>query len=415
MAGGYQVGITSETKAFKQGIDAGVIEPLEDAQKELLELGRNRGPMALEESLKDAQDASEKLADETKRTADAIEREYRDSYRKMRQASENAIDGGRAGMSRLRDGAQEVTQEVGQNLGEAVSSIRGDLTDLGQVGQDTLGGLAATLASTGPAGIAGAAVLAAGAVGLGAVTAELQKQQEGADKFRDRISDVYRSAAEDGRTFIDEQSKISAALDILFDPERADDLKQAQEDSARLGIDLSRILAAQTGDMGALSEVQSAIAAVQQKALQNTNLAERWDADLTDLYGRWESIGQVTDENARKAVTARQITSDYLLDAIAKADTATEEVDEFGNRLIHLPDGKDIIIDAKTGQASENLAKFKGDADGVIDHVNGRAVVIKARVDTSDADRSLIRFINQGRQIKIGSRIVGPAGNGGWN
>ena len=41
---GYTVGINSETKAFKQGIDSGVIAPLEDAQRELIELGKSRGP-----------------------------------------------------------------------------------------------------------------------------------------------------------------------------------------------------------------------------------------------------------------------------------------------------------------------------------------------------------------------------------
>ncbi|HWU29341.1 MAG TPA: hypothetical protein VN041_09660 [Microbacterium sp.] len=411
MAKGIDLSIAADTRSAMSAIQRGIIDPLEDVTDLLERTGRESKDAGndLERSMRDAQRRTEDSKDEIRELRDELNK----AGRAGKKAGDDIGDGVRAGgdgFARVKEGAQEVTQEIGQNLGEAVSSVRGNLADLGQVGQDTLGGLAATLSGTGPAGIAGAAVLAAGAVGLGLVTAELEKQQEEAAKFRERISDAYRGAAEDGRTFIDDQTKISAALDILFDPERAEDLKTAQKDAITLGLDLSKILAAQTGDTAALAEVQTAVAAVQQKALANENLAERWDKDLTALYGRWYDIGQVTDENARKAVTARQITSDYLLDAISKAQDATEEVDEFGNRLIHLPEGRDVVIDAKTGQASENLAKFRGDADGVIDHVSGRKAVIKVAADTSDADRALTRFINKGRQIKIGSKIVGPAG-----
>ena len=128
MAGGYSVGIASETKAFEQGIKRGVIEPLEDAQDALKDLGRNDGPGDLERSMRDAQTATRKLDDEIADTRDSLER--------LGRSARTAGADGERGMSQVKDGAKEVQQEIGSNLGEAVSSFRGDLSDLGQVGQD---------------------------------------------------------------------------------------------------------------------------------------------------------------------------------------------------------------------------------------------------------------------------------------
>lgn len=413
MAKGIDLSIAADTRSAMSAIQRGIIDPLEDVT-ELLEKTGREGKEAgddLEKGMRDAQRRTDDAKDEIRKLRDELNK----AGRAGKKAGDDIDDGMRDGADNMRlvkEGAQEVTQEVGQNLGEAVSSIRGDLSDLGQVGQDTLGGLAATLAGTGPAGIAGAAALAAGAVGLGLVTAELEAQKEAADAFKARISDAYRSAVEDGKVFIDEQAKISAALDILFDPERGEELKRAQQDAATLGLDLSTILAAQTGDMESLAEVQSAIAATQEKALQNSNLAERWDEDLRSLYGRWEDIGKVTTENADKAKIAQQITSDYLLDAIAKAGTAQEEVDEFGNKLLTLPDGTEVVIDAETGRAHQDIDRFKGDLDGIPQTVKTKAIV---EASLRDAQNEINRFIaaNDGKSFRLHGRVT--VDNGGWD
>ena len=419
MAGGYQVGIASETKAFKQGIEAGIIDPLEDAQKELLELGRNRGPEQLERSLKDAEDASERLQAETKETARAIEREFKDAYRSVRRSAEDAGDGGAKGMGRLKDGAQEVTQEMGQNLGEAVSSIRGDLSDLGQVGQDTLGGLAATLAGTGPAGVAGAAALAAGAVGLGLVTAELQKQQEEAEKLRARLSDMYREAAEEGRSYLDTAQFISEATDVMFNPERADEWKRIREDAVELGMTEQELIKANSGDLAALAQVQERINGLIDDETrkreeagafwggQNKNTAEQ---HLEGIAERWQKVGDAALEFRDKAQITANMTSQMWMDEIRNAGEAAEAVDEVGNRLYTLPDGKEVLIEAKTGRATDDISKFRGDLDGKIPKV--KTTTVRATFDSSAATGGLNRWIaqNNGRTIRINSRLVAPMG-----
>ncbi|HWU29824.1 MAG TPA: hypothetical protein VN041_12155 [Microbacterium sp.] len=424
MAGGYQVGIGSETKAFKQGIDTGVIAPLEDAQKELLELGRNRGPEQLEKQLREDQKATEKLGDETKRTANAIEREYRDSYRKMKNASDDALDDGAKGMSRLREGAGEVTQEIGQNLGEAVSSVRGNLADLGQVGQDTLGGLAATLAGTGgAAGILGAAALAAGATGLGLVTAELEKQNDRTQKLRQYFSEAWKAAVDGGRDYIDTATLVSQINEIALGEDFAEQRKNALEVSKRTGLDLQTIYRALAGDAASLEQVHGRLTESEReywdtlKAVgegSKTVTTEQADAyrdqhnAVSALLGDLDGVKSANADAADQARIAARAVSEQLLATIAGAESATQAVDDFGNTLITLPDGQEIVIDAKTGQATSDVSRFKKDTDEAITQLNRRAISLVVKTALRDAQNQVNGFIaaNDGKSFRLRGRIT---------
>lgn len=185
MAKGYAVGIASETKAFKQGIDAGVIKPLEDAQDELEKLGRSRGPEQLEDSMRDAQRATEKLGDETKEVAGKIEREFRDSYRSMRNASADTT-------SRAKQDLGELKNEAVQNASETLSSFDGSAQSIADGIQGTFGGLVQSL---GPAGAVGSAAAAAG---LGLAVALWEKSQEDAQKLRESAGELADELIETG-------------------------------------------------------------------------------------------------------------------------------------------------------------------------------------------------------------------------
>src|SRR5690554_4139907 len=89
MAGGYTVAIASETKAFRQGVEGGIIEPLENAEDTLQGLARDQSLSKLEDNLGDAQKASQKLERETKDTAKSIEQEFRDSYKKLKREADD--------------------------------------------------------------------------------------------------------------------------------------------------------------------------------------------------------------------------------------------------------------------------------------------------------------------------------------
>jgi hypothetical protein len=99
-----------------------------------------------------------------------------------------------------------------------------------------------------------------------------------------------------------------------------------------------------------------------------------------------------------------------LADTARATNGATTAVDEFGDTIISLPGGKQVYIDAEPGRATQDGNAIEGKIYGIQD----KNVRVNVTADTSSAERQIARVINQGREIKIGTRIVGP-GSGGWN
>ncbi|MFF8186603.1 hypothetical protein ACF044_05025 [Microbacterium sp. NPDC016588] len=337
-----------------------------------------------------------------------------EDVRREAERAERAVDDvgdGSKGLGRVKEGAQEVTQEIGQNLGEAVSSVRDNISDLGQVGQDTLGGLAGTLAGAGPAGIVGAAALAAGAVGLGLVTAELQKQQEQADALRDRLSGAYQEAAQAGRNFLDVSQYVAEAQDLMFNADRAEEWKQVQADAKTLGMDIGDVIRANAGDLEQQQRLQERINALMDDAAAKSGtgdglakiLKSAADSELAikglkDVSDRWSDINAVTEENARKTEVANDVVSSYYREAIQQAGVAASATDEFGNKLYELPDGKEIVIEADTGRATDDVSKFKSDVQNIPDKT------IAVRADISQATRAIEGLNGQTVYVNVDAR-----------
>lgn len=406
MAGGYQVGIASETKAFKQGIEVGVIEPVQDAQKELLELGRNRGPEQLEKSMKDAQRETKDLKDETKRTADAIEREYKDSYRAARQSAEAGLDG-------MQRNTEEVAGELRQNLGETFSSFRGDLEDLPQIAQDTLGGLAGSGAL---GGIPGLFATAAGAAGLGLLIGGIETLNKDAEAARQYANDLAQAYIDAGATVLDTITLSSRVADVLTDD---DQRAKAQELVDLLGIELPEAARIIAGDTNALATAYKTLAG-ENAALQATRddgrlLDEQEAAALADRQVQLDSVAEKLGALGAANEFAQQRAKDHsdaLLGMIADAGTAQEEVDELGNKLYTLPDGHQIMIDAETGLATSNVETFKEDVDGIPRTVKTRAIV---EAHVREAQNAINQFItrNEGKSFTLRGRVRVDSG-GEW-
>jgi hypothetical protein len=200
VAKGIEIGIASETKAFKQGIDTGIIAPLEDAQKSLTDLGRDKGLDKLEDNLQDAQKASKKLEKETKDTADAIEQEYRNAYRKLKTESKE-------GYHKASEAAEGFKDEAKQNFAETASSFDGSMQSIADGVQGTLGGLATSVA--GPLG------LAFGALGLTA-GAFYSQWQKNAEKVQERIKAMYDDMLQSGQDYLS-QDYVNDQLAALKD------------------------------------------------------------------------------------------------------------------------------------------------------------------------------------------------------
>jgi hypothetical protein len=297
VAKGIEIGIASETGAFEKGIQSGMIEPLEDAVDKLAELGKSRGPERLEDSLEDAQTATEKLGREVKDTAEAIEQDFRRSYRRLKESADDGTRGAIRGMDDLRD-------ESKQSLRETAASIR-DVSD----GLDAVQEIAANaFIGFGPAGfLAGAAA----ASGIGLISSALETAQQASDELKRRIASMYQQAVEDERKFLEEAQIQSAVLDIYFD-DNQDRYRQAVKDAAELGLTTEAVVRAMAGDQEALNQVIARTAQLQDAYNQKLNdstdpIAQRsalYAAEgqtLDEITNRYQAQADIIEENQRKA------------------------------------------------------------------------------------------------------------------
>lgn len=291
----HEVGIAADAKAFDQGIRSGVIKPLGDAEKALDELGKSRGPEQLERDLKTAQRETEELADDTKATARQIDQSYKDAGRDIKR---NVSDG-------LKDSAREA-KSSGK---EAAASFSGEFSDVGDFMQETL---ANAFEGFGPIG---AAAGLAAAVGLGVVTAEVEKQNEAAQKLKEYFADAYKTAASEGQNYIDTATIIAEAQSIIFDPDRANEYNQAQKDAEQIGLDVNTVVRARAGDQEALNVVLQATAdkeaEIKAKAEEAGSTAIRMSLDernaLDRIASRYEDIGELHTTNAENLQRAQDI------------------------------------------------------------------------------------------------------------
>lgn len=325
MAKGIEIGIASETKAFKQGIEAGVVTPLEDAEKALDELGKSKGPDQLEDGLKDAQKASEKLEREVKDTADTIEREFRQSYRKLGDEAQK-------GTRRAADGMDDMKTEAKQSMRETAASIK-DVED----GLDLVQEVAANaFAGFGPAGvIAGTAA----AVGIGLVSETLRTQQEEADKLKEKMAGMYIAAIEEGRAYIDQETILREMHDIMWNPERVQEFTKAQGDAKALDLDIGVILAANAGELSSIQRVQERIVALRAdevdklgtvtvlEAAQGQSGSTRLDY-LTLALDRYEKMAGAIEEGNAKAQESLRIESEFKAEQSAAHRQNMDAYDE---------------------------------------------------------------------------------------
>lgn len=381
MASIHQIAIGADTKPFEQGIRGGLIKPVEEAEKAIEDLGSGgaRDLGKLEDKMRDVQRQSEKVGDT-----------------------------GGTSLGKIGEKGTEVSNELRQNLGETFSSFRGDLTDLPQIAQDTLGGLAGSGAL---GGIPGLLLTVAGAAGFGLLQQAFQNISESEQQ-------AAQDAADWAQAFIDSGSSVASAavvagkiVDIATDPDK---FKEAQANAKAWGVSVQTAVGAMSGNAGDMAVVRQAVedlgtayeeAAKKSKAIDengnvNGPLLQQEQA-ARNAQGAWDKLTKAQETGARQA----QVASDALLSLLRSSGTATKEVDELGDALYTLPDKTQILVDAKTGQATTDISRFKGDLDGKIPTV--KTVDIRTNVDRSAFDKLLadVRRANPVLAVQI-------AGNG---
>lgn len=383
-----------------------------------------RGVKDMDESLEDLKGSLDDVADEVKkvdkgngfkdleRSAERAEDEMSDLEKRLRKVRDEAGDvgdKGQAGFRKLGDAGEEVSSELKQNLGETFSSFRGDLEDLPQIAQDVFGGLAGSVG-----GLAGSLALAAGAAGIGLLIAQFQAADEAAKESAARAAEWADAFIGAGSGVLSFEQQAAKVRDIITDDER---YKQATENAKLWGVSINTAVAALAGSGSAIDEVTAALEkkkdASEKDAQAAQEMAEANGSALLALtpaeieYNKArDALNLLTGEMERGAQGA-DVYSRYLIDTARATEGATEAVDEFGDTVITLPDGKQVYIDAQTGRATDNVNAIQQKIYGV------KGTTVGVGVDTSSASAGLNNWVSQnnGKTIKIYGRYVSPAGS----
>ncbi|TDW64756.1 hypothetical protein EDF51_11126 [Curtobacterium sp. PhB25] len=227
MAGGFSIGVAMDARAYEKGIRSGIIEPTEDAQDKLEELGKagERAGDGLDRGLRDGGDQLDKLGKAGKDAGDDIEDGAKHGGReldKLGRAGKEAGDDLEAGlrgaqkqtgktadeykamtakieadMARIKAEGKGTFQEAGgatgefkeealANFSEVTSSFTGDMQSVTDLAQGTFGGLASL---GGPASL----VFGGIAVAVGLVGSALASSGEESDEFKEKIADLAQT------------------------------------------------------------------------------------------------------------------------------------------------------------------------------------------------------------------------------
>ncbi|MGN7976530.1 hypothetical protein ACTJJ4_03070 [Microbacterium sp. 22195] len=363
-------------------------------------------------------DSLDDMARDADQAGEKVERSFREMQRAAEKLDDSVSDvrdsGGRS-LHALGETGEEVSGELKQNLGETFSSFRGDLEDIPQIAQDVLGGLAGSVS-----GLGGAFALAGGAAGVGLLInafTELQKKEE---EHQQRIAD-WTSAYIDGLSQQRDALASFASIEAIYtDPEK---YKKAETNAKNWGTTIETAVAAMAGDKTALIVVNDNLTKSEEEAAKGAvKFADGGEALADQLVGASAAArdgrtayNELTGEMAEGAARAQQY-SDTLLGVVRGASSAAKEVDELGNTVYELPDGQRIMIDAETGKATADLSKFKGDADGVINHLNGRNITLDVDASLTEALRKVNQFItsSNGKSFTLRGRVKVDSG-GSWD
>ncbi|MFB4348480.1 hypothetical protein [Microbacterium sp. CR_7] len=387
-----------------------LIRGTDDAEKALDDVADS-----LDDMTRDAKDGSR----DAERAVERLEDSFRDAARRAKDLGDAGDDAGdkvRRGMRDADDDvrrfgrtSEEVGDELKQNLGETFSSFRGDLEDLPQIAQDTLGGLAGSGAL---GGIPGLVATAAGAAGIGMLIGAFESMDEAAKESAQRANDWADAYIEAGGRLLSFEQQMAKVRDIT-----TNQYDVASKNAELWGVSVETAIAAMAGSQSALDDVSDSVNkqsdAAARAAVEAQKMAEASGGTLGVLTqeeqkaaAAADALNLLTGEMDRGAQQA-DVYSRLLADTARSTEGATEAVDDFGDSIVTLPGGKQVYIDAETGQATADVDAISNKIYSVPD---GHATV-RVTGDTTDIDRKL--RVLSGTTLKIGARIVtsGP----GWD
>jgi uncharacterized protein YlzI (FlbEa/FlbD family) len=372
------------------------------------------------DSLDDVADAAKTGGRDAERSVDRLEDSFRDAARRAKDLGDAGKTAGRDVDRGMRDaddsvhrfgkGAEEAGDELKQNLGETFSSFRGDLEDLPQIAQDVFGGLAGSVD-----GLGASFALAAGAAGVGLLVQAIQLAGEEQQKIKDRAGEWANGFIEAGGRVLDFQTRMAAINDVI-----TSQYDEAKKNSELWGVSVQTAAAAMSGSEEAINRAQ---AGIDRMSKASGELAAT-GATVTDEFG---NITMAGSDLAGTAVAGQAALDGFkqslslakdmagasaaaMIDQARATEGAIEKVDEFGDTVITLPDGKQVYIDAETGRATQNVDAIKNQIYSVPE---SHSTTFIGNVAIDDAQARINRFMsdNDGRSFTMYGRVkVDPGG-----
>ena len=372
---------------------------------------------------KEAERAIEGIGDEFKdtgrdgeRALDDLEDSLRDVQRQTEKLGDDTAGAGRKmkrGLDDAGEGLGEFKDEANSTAREAAASFDGSAESIADAFQEVA---ANAFAGFGPAGaVAGLAA----AAGIGRAVAGFEDVQEANERAAELASEWADRYVESGQRVATAAQQAAQIVNISTDPEL---YKEATENAKLWGVSLEDASLAMSGNAGAAAIVEDALErkriATEKDTKAAQDAAQAAGGALTALTPMEVELNKAADAWRKQtdAMTAgaaqADLASDALLRLVEDASDATVKVDDLGNSVVTLPDGAEILIDAKTGKATTDVSRFGKDTDEVIRRLNGRDILLEAKANTAAAQRSFDRLIarNNGRTIQFKSRVISPVG-----
>jgi hypothetical protein len=318
---------------------------LEDVMKKAVELGREAGY-----------------------TTDKIAEDFSTAFGVPVDRAKSAIDGLVDKTDELGAAGDDAGDQMGKGISGGADTAGESLSELGQIAQDVLEGDFTSAAQGAVSALSGLAVfagaggaLAAGIIQgvssiVGSWVAEWEKATEESKKRADEWAQAYIEA---GGKVLNSAITAGNALAIATD---AGKLEEARTNAKNWGVDVGTAIAAMSGETWALAAAQDGLStksdeAAAALAAQETQVDNNAGAayDLADSVNAGkDAMSQLTGEMAAGSQQAADYNS-YLVNTAKYTEGATTVTDEFGDSITTLPDGKQIYIDAETGQATQDM------------------------------------------------------------
>ncbi len=292
-------------------------------------------------SVDDVSSALDDMAKDGQKSGDKLEASFRDiakSAKTAEKATSNIGTTSKKEFSKASEASSEFKGEALQNFSEVSSSFDGSMQGIGDLAQGTLGGVASSIPGIGiAAGIA--------AAGIGAITSTLVALQDQAKAITDGIIGDFLDMGD----ALDEQAVQTRVKEFL----KPENVKQAELLAELLHTTVSKAALAMAGDFQAAGvTVEDTVAAIA-NAPGDVNY-DTW-IQLQNTVTATNKGLKLGKEAANDMRHAMDLKADSDLKAAKATGAVTKEVDKLGNTIYHLPNGKDILVDADTGQATYDL------------------------------------------------------------